>query len=50
MIWRIGTYIWTGCAAGWLVIGVVASSDEAYMLGLCCIGAAYVWTSIGESL
>lgn len=33
-----GGYVWTACAAGWLVIGIVHDNPAAFALGLACIG------------
>ena len=39
--YRIGGYIWTGCAAAWLVLGITFDIAECYLVGLGCITASY---------
>lgn len=42
-----GGYVWTFCAAGWLVIGIVHDNPAAFVLGLACIGMSALchWAS-----
>lgn len=46
--YKIGAYIWTGCAAAWLVIGITFGMLEAYTTGMGCIVAAYIFDWMGS--
>lgn len=50
MSFQIGGLIWTGCAAAWLVLGVVTGLPECYLVGLGCIAVSYAFHKIGESM
>jgi hypothetical protein len=41
---KIATYLWTACAAGWVVIGYVSGENISYMVALFCVIIA-AWTS-----
>ena len=38
---KVGSLIWTGCGAAWLVLGVVTDLPECYGVGLGCIAVSY---------
>lgn len=45
---KIGSLIWTGCAAGWLVLGIVTGLAECYIVGLGCAVMSYLFHAVGE--
>lgn len=40
MIWRLGTYVWTACAACWFVMAYVTGLPEPLLVGLGCLAVA----------
>lgn len=44
--YKIGAYIWTGCAASWLVIGITFGMIEAYLTGIGCIAMAAIFNEL----
>ena len=45
---KIGSLIWTGCAAGWLVLGIVTGLVECYIVGLGCAVMSYLFHAVAE--
>ena len=43
-----GGYIWTGCGAAWLVLGIQFDIPEAFIVGLLCCGMAYLFNRVAS--
>jgi hypothetical protein len=41
--WRIGSYIWTSCAAGWLVLGLVTRLPVCFIVCFACVLCSIGW-------
>lgn len=46
--YKIGSYIWTGCGAAWLVLGVTSGVLSCYVVGLGCIAVSAVFNDMGN--
>jgi hypothetical protein len=41
--WRIGSYIWTACSAGWLVLFALTELPECFVVSALCAVASLGW-------
>jgi len=48
----LGSYIWTACSAGWLVIGYVTGVEMAYAVGVgCgCMSALFLYCGVVDKV
>lgn len=47
--YKIGSLIWTGCGAAWLVLGITFDMPQALVVGLGCCAASYAFHRMGDS-
>lgn len=48
-IFKYGSYIWTACGAGWLVIGLATGVVEGYVVGVGCLAMAGLFLTCAET-
>ena len=46
--WRVGSYIWTACAAGWFVIFCITELPETFVVSVALCIASLAWNLMIE--
>lgn len=41
--YRIGSYIWTSCSAGWLVLYLITELPVCFFVSLGCAVCSFAW-------
>lgn len=46
--YQIGSLIWTGCGAAWLVLGIVTDLPECFLVGIGCIVVSALFNEMSK--